>query len=486
MAASILSVSDLDQSPLPAGANEELAGPPHLGPAPSLATRPVATTERVAAVDTVRGFALMGILIMNICDFGMPGWNYMFPLTTVKPVFSGPHWRVNTILWFARWVFAEGKMRALFSMLFGAGVLLLTGRAEARGAGIRTADIFTRRNMWLALFGVLHCYLIWNGDILFFYGISALLFLFPCRNLKPKALLWAGSIVLLVNTLAFSIFYDYTGYHARRDAAAAHAAASAHRPLSDEQKASIAEWDHMQAGWRPSDKKLYKDIADHQKGYFAAQRADWKDSYHNETGLYVGFGDVLGMMLVGMALYRNGFFSGLLRTRTYALIAVATLPATWLIIFAGAWASWRGHFDYLQTNDAMFYTYDLGRIGGALGYAALLVLMVKTGTLRWLLARIGNVGQMALSNYLLTSSSLKLLFVWSPLHWYGYMDYYKLYIVVAIMWIVNLVWSTIWLRYFLYGPVEWLWRSLTYWQRQPMRLRASVPRTESIPEASLA
>jgi uncharacterized protein len=81
------------------------------------------------------------------------------------------------------------------------------------------------------------------------------------------------------------------------------------------------------------------------------------------------------------------------------------------------------------------------------------------------------VGQMALSNYLLTSFCMKMLFVWSPLHWYGYMEYYKLYYVVAAMWLVNLVWSSVWLRFFRFGPVEWLWRSLSYWTIQPMKFK---------------
>ena len=145
------------------GTAEELAGPAYV-PAP------VARQERVSSVDVLRGFSLMGILIMNICDFAYGFKNYAYPLSTVKPVFSGPHWKVNTAVWFLRWILAEGKMRAMFSMLFGAGVILLTQRAEQRGAGLRVADIYTRRNMWLFLIGMLHAYLIWSGDILFYYG----------------------------------------------------------------------------------------------------------------------------------------------------------------------------------------------------------------------------------------------------------------------------------------------------------------------------
>src|SRR5436309_9511918 len=95
----------VDTNAVAVGVEEELAGPPHV------ATAPVARGERISAVDTLRGFALMGILIMNICDFAYGSANYAYPLSTVHPVFSGPHAKANTIMWFLRWVLAEGKMR---------------------------------------------------------------------------------------------------------------------------------------------------------------------------------------------------------------------------------------------------------------------------------------------------------------------------------------------------------------------------------------
>ncbi len=456
------------------GVDEELAGPPC--PDPNLATRPVEASERISSVDVIRGFSLMGILLMNITSFGLPFWDYMFPLTTVKPVFNGPHWKINTLAWFLRWIFAEGKMRALFSMLFGAGVVLLTGRAESRGAGVRTADIFTRRNMWLALFGMLHCYLIWNGDILFFYGITALIFLFPFRHLKPKNLLWTAAIVLLLNSALANSGHYFAAMHTYRTAQQANIALAAHKTLTEDQIDALKSWKKTQDEWRPDTKKLYKDIAAHQRGYFSALAADAPDGFHGETfGLYFGFGDWLGMMLLGMALFKNGFFSAKLSRRTYALVAIFGLGISWPIIFFGALHAWRSHFDIFATMRGMLFTYDLGRITGALGTAAVLLLMVKAGIFRWMLARIANVGQMAFSNYILTSLTMRLLFVWGPLHWYGYMEYYKLYVVVACMWIVNLTFSTLWLREFRFGPIEWCWRSLTYWKRQPMRLAAPQP-----------
>ncbi len=420
----------------------------------------------------------MGILIMNICSFAGPSWYYFVPLTTAKPVFSGPHMHLNTFFWFARMILAEGKMRALFSMLFGAGVILLTERAEARGAGLRTADIFTRRSMWLALFGILHCFLIWNGDILFFYGTYSLLFLFPCRRLRAKTLLIAGGTLLLISTLSYSIPRSISMNHARVSAAEARAAEAAHRPLTDKQKEGVADWNKLQQKFRPTSKELYKEIAGHQQGYVKAQIADAKNAFEGETiGEYLGFPDVLGMMFIGMGLYRLGFLSGKLRARTYGLTALIALGVTWPVLALACWKSFHNHFDLVQTNNWLNYTYDLGRIGGALGNAALLLLFLRLGRLRWPLARIANVGQMAFSNYILTSLTMKLIFTWGFWHWYGYVEYYKLYIAVALMWLTNLVFSTLWLRQFSFGPLEWCWRSLTYWKRQPMRLHAESARS---------
>ena len=460
---------NVDTSAIPAGANEELAGPAHTTFAPT------ANRERISTIDTLRGFALMGILIMNITDFGLGFYNYNFPLSTVKPVFSGPHWQLNTVLWFARWIFAEGKMRGMFSMLFGAGVVLLTERAEKRGAGVRVADIYLRRNMWLVLFGMIHAYLIWNGDILYFYGLAGLLFLFPFRTVRPKRLLWAAGIVLFIDTLivGFGLTMQQVSTH-KKGVEARQAYARNHVVTLDQRKA-IDEDDKQEGQFRKSEKDRYEDIAKQKKGYWSAQGARAKDVLMGHLkGAYFGFGDWVGMMLLGMALYKNGFLPGKLKTKTYVWTAVICLGIAYPLIAIGGWKAWKSHFDIIQTGLWVMMPYGLGRVAGAIGTAAFLILVVRAQVFPWLLRRVAAVGQMALSNYLLTSISMQFLFVWGPTHWFGYMDYYKLYIVTLCMWTVNLTWSLIWLRHFQFGPMEWVWRSLTYWKRQPMRVKADV------------
>ncbi len=415
----------------------------------------------------------MGILVMNITDFAYGFPNYAFPLSTAKPVFDGPHWQLNTAAWFLRWIFFEGKMRGLFSLLFGAGVILLTERALARGAGIRAADIYTRRNMWLVLFGMLHGYLIWSGDILFYYGTAALLFLFPFRNLRVKTLMWVAGILLVLNSALF-MGHSYFRPRALRSAAAqATAKLARHQALTPEESDDLKAWNDAQHEWRRTPKQTYEDIAAMQKGYWKAQAHEAKDVLLGELkGAYFGFGDWVGMMLLGMALYKNGFLPGRLSMKTYRWTAILGLSLAWGVTAFGAYKAWAGHFDLFQSQLWMGAPYDLARVSGALGSAAVLLMLLNAGNLQWLLRHVALVGQMALSNYLLTSITMKTLFVWGPWHWYGYVEYYKIYYAVGGMWLVNLIFSAIWLRYFDFGPVEWAWRSLTYWQRQPMRVSA--------------
>jgi uncharacterized protein len=454
-----------DATLVAAGTPEELAGPGYVA-------APVTRQDRVSSIDVLRGFSLMGILVMNICDFAYGFRNYAYPLSTVKPVFSGPHWKVNTAAWFLRWILAEGKMRAMFSMLFGAGVILLTQRAEQRGAGVKVADIYTRRNMWLVLIGMLHGYLIWSGDILFYYGTAALLFLFPFRNVRVKRLMWVAGIILVINSVLVN-GGQYAGeYFARQAAAKANAKLAQHQVLSEDEVGSLKQWQDMQDRWRMSDKVRYEDIAAMQKGYLKAQGHTAKDVLMGELkGAYFAFGDWVGMMLLGMALYKNGFLSGRLSMKTYAWTAGIGLALAWGVTGVGAWKAWAGHFDMFQTMRWMQFPYDIGRVAGALGNAALLLMMLKAGVGKWLSRRVAAVGQMALSNYLLTSLTMQIVFAWGPWHWYGYVEYYKIYFAVAGMWLVNMTFSSIWLRYFEFGPMEWVWRSLTYWKRQPMWIR---------------
>src|SRR5277367_3588913 len=366
-----------DEGMVAPGVAEELAGPAHIELNPM---RPVARAERISSMDVLRGFSLMGILVMNITDFAYGFTNYAYPLSTVKPVFSGPHWKINTAAWFLRWILAEGKMRALFSMLFGAGVILLTERALARGAGIRAADIFTRRNMWLVLIGMIHGYLIWDGDILLYYGVAALLFLFPFRNVRVKRLMWTAGVILFLNSILMMGGQYGGSYSAKKAAEKANAKLAQHQTLTEDEISDLKKWQKTQDRWRAPNKKKYEDIAAMQKGYWKAQGHVAGNVLTGELkGAYFGFGDWVGMMLLGMALYKNGFLAGRLSMKTYAWTAAIGLGLAWSVTGFGAYKAWAGHFDMFKTMIWMQAPYDVGRVAGALGNAALLLILLKAG-----------------------------------------------------------------------------------------------------------
>jgi uncharacterized protein len=428
--------------------------------------RPVTQSERIATIDIVRGVALMGILVMNIGSFSGPFDMYMNPLSV------GNHRTYDLIVWTIRWIFFEGKMRAAFSILFGAGVILLTERAERRGSR-NVADIFCRRNMWLVLFGIVHFYFIWSGDILFWYGITALLFLYPCRNLRFRNLLIAGAAVLLIG-VGTDIYFSIDGVRDRNAGLAAQALQSSGKKLTQQQQDALKKWNET----LDKRKKLREEDLKAMRGSYLAQfktRAKYGPKIQAVFYYRFGFTDVLGMMLIGMGLYRVGFLTGNLSMKTYGWVIAGGYLLSIPINGFEAHGLIRDNFQ----ESAWWILYQVGRLTGAVANIAVVVAVAKAGLVPWLTRRIGAVGQTALSNYLLTSISCSLFFNGFGLGFYGKVEYYQLFVIVLCVWTLNLTLSPIWLRYYQFGPMEWVWRSLTYWKRQPMK--RTVSETELAP-----
>src|SRR5215831_17180510 len=430
---------------------------------------PVTQQERISSVDVLRGFALLGILVMNIGDYALPGgFDY-------NPTILGPLGKSSLLLWAGRFVLFEGKMRSLFSMLFGAGVILLTSRLEKRGEAAITGDIFTRRNMWLTLFGVLHAYFLWWGDILYFYGMTALLFLYPCRKLKAQTLLIAGLLVVLGG-----VGYRISRLESRTQLA--QRAEAAKQTLTDQQKEDIQAWERVLERARPSPEELGKETTELRGGYASVFRHNAGLVIDEQGAGYYRFGffDSLGMMLLGMGLLKLGFLSGQLTSRVYVWVALAGygigLPfgalCTWQVLENG--------FGPLAILRWEFLPYDIQRILVGLAHASVVLLIVQAGVLKWVTRPLAGVGQTALSNYLGTTVICALVFYGWGFGMFGRLPFYKLFYVVTAIWVVNLVASTIWLKYFRFGPLEWVWRSLTYWRVQPM-LRTLEVRAAATP-----
>lgn len=450
--------------------NEELAGP-----ASTIA--PVSRFERVSNIDVLRGIALLGILVLNIDDFGNPGFLHDIPVGTPINNFAGPHVHLNLALLLIKWMFFEGKMRGLFSMLFGAGVILLTSRVERRG-GTSVADIYTRRNLLLLFFGVLHSCLAWHGDILFDYGLQALLFLYPARKLSAKTLLWLGTTLsLVIATLGGVLFLGaFQDFSLSDKAAAIQAQQKAGTAITTEQKELLHQWRDRVESQRITPEKTQDAVHQATLGYPASILARAQEGFQ---GGFPDFhidliADTLSAMLIGMGLMKLGFFTGELSYASYWLTTLIGFGISVPIYAVGILKAYSSGFNFLEMEKWVWLPYYLTREAGSLAIAAVVILIIKSGLFKAPLRWIEAVGITAFSNYILTSLICQTVFVWGPWKLYGRLEYYQLMYVVFGVWTINLIASPLWLKRYAIGPLEWVWRSLTYGAMQPMRLKAEL------------
>ena len=428
---------------------------------------PVRRQERISSIDVVRGVAVLGILLMNIIAMGLPHWAYD------DPTIIGSRTPVDYWTWAINSVLFEGKMRTIFSMLFGAGVILITSRLEERAGRDTPADIHFRRNMWLVLFGAIHGYLLlWPGDILYHYGIAGMA-LFVFRRVRPRRLAILGAIILALQApKMFGLSMQMT--EAREGLARIEADKAAGKTQSAEDQKSEKEWRAFMAEQRPTGEQLKEEIDNRQKGYFANVAAFAKVifMFHTDLLYLIFFWDVVGAMLIGMALYKWGVFSAARSYKFYALMALAGylygLPVGTFVVW-----DWTRHNFELGTR--WLTLYDTTRVAVALAHVAVVMMICKAGVLRFVTGPLSKVGQMALTNYILTTVIVGFVFYGYGFGLFGQLARHQLYYVVAGVWAVELVLSSIWLKFFYYGPLEWLWRSLTYKSLQPMRIRADEP-----------
>jgi len=186
--------------------------------------------------------------------------------------------------------------------------------------------------------------------------------------------------------------------------------------------------------------------------------------------------DNLSAMLIGMGLMRMGFLTGELPYLSYVLTVLIGFAISLPVYVVGLAKSVASQLDFITLEEWLFAPYYLTREAGMLAIAALLIIVIKGGHLRRAQRALAAVGQTALTNYLMTSILCQTLFLWGPWKLYGRLEYYQLNFVIAAVWAVNLTFSTLWLRSFAFGPVEWVWRRLTYLRREPLRLPTRRPR----------
>ena len=408
---------------------------------------------RIATLDIVRGVAVMGILAMNIVGFAMP------PAAYLNPGAYGTESGWDLASWAFSFVFVDGKMRGLFSFLFGASLLLVIEKAEAKGES--AASVHFRRMLWLLLFGYLHFYFIWYGDILTGYATVGLVAWF-FRNQEPRKLLFWGVLFVLLELALMSA-----------SAASAHAmTAAAAAPNPD--PAAVAQL-----------RSMGQDIAAPTAAELAGQMrlflGSWWGVAHDQLTRHTFqplfmlaiFGwETLGYMLLGMWALKSGYLTGAWDDRSYRQVALigfaVTIPAYALL----AWLLVRDGFTVPGIFTFSFAATVLLRPVMVVAIAAMVILLTRRGG--WLTGRIAAAGRAAFTNYLGTSILMTALFYGWGAGLFGSLSRIELWLVVFAMWGLILAWSKPWLDRHLYGPFEWLWRTLARWEWQPMRRPAAA------------
>lgn len=429
---------------------------------------PVQRSERISSLDVLRGFALLGILLMNIVGFALYFSAYD------DPTVAGGATGANLGVWVVMHILAEGKMRCLFSMVFGASMILLTARMEERGAAAASGDVYYRRTLWLMLFGIVHAYLLWLGDILYPYALCGLA-LFPFRRMRPRNLLIIGGALVLLQASG-TIFYGFKLQQTIEKARQAEQAQKQGKKPTDEQTAAKKEWDETRDRLKPTPEILKKDAEGWRGNFFQVvkTRAKLVSHWHQAAYYSPNYWDMWSMMFIGMGLMKFGVFNAARSYRFYARLAIIGYAIGISVNSLTAWQTIRSNFD-LTTRIFSYSTYDLGRLSVAMAHLGVIMIVCKAGALRWLRSSLGAIGQMAFSNYIFQSVVCSTIFCGYGFGLYGKLQRYQLYYVVAGIWVLQMIASPMWIRRYRMGPLEWCWRSLTYWQRQPMRIeRESV------------
>jgi len=422
---------------------------------------PVSGGERLESLDLFRGVAVLGILVMNIYAFAMPFPAYMNPyqMGGTEP------WNLGT--WVATHIVFDQKFMSIFSMLFGAGIVLMMNRAEARGA--RFGGVFFRRQFWLLLIGALHAYLLWVGDILFYYALIGML-VYPFRRVAPRKLIVTGAAVMLVPLL---LNYATSFYVEEMlvEAAELEALEAEGVELDDQQRSTLEQWQASRPFLAPTEEDVARDLAAYRGSYadILEYRVPNVLSMHLQATPFFMLWRIGGLMLIGMALMKLGILSGERSAGFYRRLAMVGYGVGLPLTILSAVSFFSNGFDPVYTMRIGNAPNYVGSVLVALGHIAALALLAKAGVLTGLFTRLRAVGRTAFSNYLMHSLVMTSLFYGYGLGLYGQVPRLWQMLFVIVMLALQLVLSPWWLSKFRFGPAEYVWRSLSYWDRQPMR-----------------
>lgn len=403
---------------------------------------PVAPAERIKSLDVLRGFAVLGILIMNIQSYSMIEAAYF------NPTAWGDLTGLNKWVWILSHIFGDQKFMTIFSILFGAGIILITTKAESKGRS--AAGLHYRRTLWLFVIGAIHAYAFWHGDILVIYALCSItVFLF--RKLSPKKLLIIG----LVSISICSMIYFFMG-------------------------SSLPSWpseaqEQASQFFAPDAESIESEVEAYRGGWLRqmGHRVPSSLSFHTFVFLVWAGWRAGGLMLVGMAFYKWGVLTAERSKRFYRNMALVGLGLGLPVVIFGVIRGFATDWSFYYYMFPGFQFNYWGSILVSLAFIGLIMLISMSAKWNRITSPFAAVGRMALTNYLFHTLVFTTIFYGHGLGLFGKIDRTGQILMILGMWVLQLILSPIWLRHFRFGPAEWLWRSLTYGKAQPMRILCS-------------
>lgn len=453
------------------------------------------TASRIFSIDVLRGVALLGILLISIWEFGGFSMNDQTGLQLSKKGFD--YYLFSTMQ-----VLFEGKMRGLFALIFGACILSFLTKPNQPSPS-HTQELFIRRQMWLIVFGLVNAFvLLWPGDILFHYGVVGIL-LFPFFRFSKKALLIGAILTTLiycgkmywnyaddkkalkkytaVMLVEKRIKKDSTDRH-RKDSLAGlpkdsirvrDSVGMKKDTLTKEQQQDKGAWEGLTKGLKYDSTKA--GVKAENKSMRSSYVKVWKhlmERSQNKESMWlyqIGIWDIGSLMLLGMFLFAIGFFRSHYSTPKYIVFAIAGISGGVLLALLRLQLHYDKLVDYEKYIGKHLFApqqfFPLERLFLVVGLASLVLLLIRIQLLKWLWDALSAAGRMAFTNYFLQSIICTLFFYGYGFGYFGRLSLQELYFFVAELWLIQIVFSIFWLRYYEYGPVEWLWRSLVHRKR---------------------
>lgn len=432
---------------------------------------PVRGRERIAVLDVIRGIAILGIFFMNLPFMAGPVWSVM---GDPRPMGWSPAdqlaWTVIEITW-------EGTQRGMLEFLFGAGLMVTAAKAMAPDGPVAVADLYIRRNLWLLLFGLFDIFcLLWPGDILHVYALCALA-LFPFRRLSVRWLIPLG-----LSFAVFGLIFGAIQFHHRSNTQAAYHTATAkqqaHQPLTKEEAKAVKEWRKIEDRIAGKDPVVQREAKKEAEARASRSMADYAGWFIGAYLTILGKGELLGgvieafpTMLLGMALWKLGFIQGRRSTREYLLVLL-------LAYGFGMTARYIGCVErlaFMPQPKTLWMTDEFARLAVSLGHVAAINLLVRGALSGKVIGVFGAAGQMAFTLYFMEQiAGIWIMFSPIGLDLPGGQGWAHLALQATIVIAALLVFANLWMRAFVSGPLEWLWRSLSYGERQPFRRLAAT------------